>query len=133
MRSICFRNSTSKQKEDEKSNKISSFSNSSQKKHNYYLVLSYKQTKSVNVGSSLLRGWHGSQSTDRCSEHASNTIVVNWKWYDFLKLVGDGRSTIRWFRVQRFSDVVSTWSRFMLSSMNRHWHLFKMIVDRPSL
>jgi hypothetical protein len=83
------------------------------------------------VGSPLLRGWYGFQSTN--SEHALNTIVVGWKWYDFLKLVGDGRSTIRWFRIQRFSDVISTWSRFMLSSMNRHWHFFKMIVDRFSL
>jgi hypothetical protein len=39
----------SKQKEDEKSDKISSFSNFSQKKHNYYLVLSYKQAKSIKI------------------------------------------------------------------------------------
>ncbi len=45
------------------------------------------------VGSSLLRGWYGFQSTN--SEHALNTIVVSWKWYDSLKLVRDERSTIR--------------------------------------
>ncbi len=39
----------------------------------------------VCVDSSLLRRWHGSQSTS--SEHALNNIVVSWKWYDFLKLV----------------------------------------------
>jgi hypothetical protein len=83
------------------------------------------------VGSSLLREWYGSLSTS--SEHALNTIVVGWKWYDFLKLVRDGRSInknlIQSSRVQEFSDVISTWSRFMIHS-NEHWHLFKMIVDR---
>jgi hypothetical protein len=62
-------------------------------------------------------------------EHAPK--LSGWKRYDFLKLVRDERSTIRWFRIQRFNDVISTWSRFMLSSMNRHWHLFKMIVAVP--
>jgi K+ transporter len=64
-------------------------------------------------------------------EHASK--LSEWKRYDFLKLMKNERSTIRWFRIQRFNDVISTWSRFMLSSMNKHWHFFKMIVDRPSL
>jgi hypothetical protein len=49
MRSICFKNSTSKQRKNEKSDKISSISNFSQKKHNYYLVLSYKQAKSIKI------------------------------------------------------------------------------------
>jgi hypothetical protein len=44
------------------------------------------------VGSPLLREWHGSQSTSS-HEHALNTIVVGWKWCDSLKLVRDGRST----------------------------------------
>jgi hypothetical protein len=35
--------------------------------------------------------WVRSQFTS--SEHALITIVVSWKWYDFLKLVEDGRST----------------------------------------
>jgi hypothetical protein len=30
------------------------------------------------VGSPLLRGWHYSHSTSRCSEHALYTIVVSW-------------------------------------------------------
>ncbi len=37
-----------------------------------------------------------------------------------------------WFRVQEFSDVISTWSRFMIHS-NEHWHFFKMVVDRLSI
>jgi hypothetical protein len=42
--------------------------------------------KLISVDSSLLRGWYGSQSIN--SEHALNTIIVSWKWYEFLKLSG---------------------------------------------
>jgi hypothetical protein len=54
------------------------------------------------------------------------------KWYDFLKLVRTKDLLIRvLFRVQWVvlrDHVLSTWSRSMPESMNRHWHLFKMIV-----
>jgi hypothetical protein len=58
------------------------------------------------VDSSLLRGWYESLSTS--SEHALNTIVMNWKWYDFLKLVRTKDLLIRIsFRIQW----VVSWSR----------------------
>ncbi len=45
------------------------------------------------------------------------------KWYDFLKLVKNEKSInknlIHVSKVQEFSDVINTWSRFMLSSMNK--------------
>jgi hypothetical protein len=43
MRSICFKNLTSERKENEKSYK--NFSLFLKKKHNHYLILSYKQNK----------------------------------------------------------------------------------------
>ncbi len=43
MCSICFKNSTNERREDEKSNKNSSLF--SKKRHNHYLILSYKQNK----------------------------------------------------------------------------------------
>jgi hypothetical protein len=97
-------------------------------KTSYLMIIQWSWI--VFVGSPLLRGWYGSQSTS--SEHALNTIVVSWKWYDFLKLVETKDLLIRvLFRVQWVvlrDHVLSTWSRFMPGSMNRHWHLFKMIV-----
>jgi hypothetical protein len=85
---------------------------------------------SVAVGSPLLREWYGFRSTS--SEHALNTIVVGWKWYDFLKLVRTEDLLIRVsFRVQwvvswsRAQHMISLDSSMIDSSMNRHWHLFK--------
>jgi hypothetical protein len=71
-----------------------------------------------------------SQSTN--SEHALNTIVVSWKWYDFLKRVRTEDLLIRvLFRVQwvvpwsRAQHMISILAWFINAwFINKHWHLF---------
>jgi hypothetical protein len=71
------------------------------------------------VGSSLLRGWYGSQSTS--SEHALNTIVVGWSDTIFLKLVRERKIYYKiWFRVQGFKNSV-TWSARDRASCFHQW------------
>jgi hypothetical protein len=77
-------------------------------------------SQNVCVDSSLLRGWYGSQSINRCSEHAFNTIVMNWKWYDSSKLRRNERSILRSsFKVQWVVLRVTCLTRDPASCLNQ--------------